>query len=542
MTNQNQRLFIVASIVSLLACVGQAASVSVSMIATGATAIPGGTGTFTSFSPDPLLPPSPCISFGRLAFFGAGSGGQQGIYVAMPSGPPTKVADLSTMIPGGIGTFTSYPPSPVISGGNVAFIGMGSGGQTGVYVAIPPAPPPKVADLSTMIAGGIGTFTAFPPGPPAISGGNVAFLGMGSNGQAGGYVAIPPGPPAKVADLSTMIPGGSGMFTSFPSGVLDLLGTMSSPAISGGNVAFLGMGSAGQTGVYFAIRPGPPVKVADANTVFPSAPANVAPFYLFSGQSISGSAVSFSALSTFNDGKDLYDGVFVAIPPGPPNKIADTNTVVPGGIGNFVYFGATVIDPDNVVFEGFSWSNGKGIYSNIGGSLIKIIDQTDTIGGKGIKDLALGPGGFSGDQVAFGVIFTDGSQGIALGTIGGNRCPLGQGYWKSHSSQWPGAVTLGNQAYSQSELLAILNTSTTSDASLVLARQLIAAKFNISNGSDPAPIAATIADADSLLGGFPAKLPYNSPTSSPTGRAMVNDATKLESYNTGKLTPGCVNQ
>ena len=71
---------------------------------------------------------------------------------------------------------------------------------------------------------------------------------------------------------------------------------------------------------------------------------------------------------------------------------------------------------------------------------------------------------------------------------------------------------LGSQTYSQTELLNILNTRVGSgpkaDASLILADQLIAAKLNIANGSDPAPVSSTITDADSLLSAFSDKLPY----------------------------------
>jgi hypothetical protein len=77
------------------------------------------------------------------------------------------------------------------------------------------------------------------------------------------------------------------------------------------------------------------------------------------------------------------------------------------------------------------------------------------------------------------------------------------------------------------------------DASLILAKQLIAAKLNIANGSDPAPISSTIAHADSLLSGFSGKLPYNVDPSSPTGQMMVRDANRLARYNNGLLTPGC---
>ena len=120
------------------------------------------------------------------------------------------------------------------------------------------------------------------------------------------------------------------------------------------------------------------------------------------------------------------------------------------------------------------------------------------------------------------------------------ECPLSQGYWKNHSDAWPvTSLTLGNETYTQAELLALLRTPVRGDASLILAHQLIAAKLNIANGSDPAPVSATIADADSLLSGFAGKLPYHVRPSSPTGQAMVGDAATLDSYNNGELTEDC---
>jgi uncharacterized membrane protein len=119
-------------------------------------------------------------------------------------------------------------------------------------------------------------------------------------------------------------------------------------------------------------------------------------------------------------------------------------------------------------------------------------------------------------------------------------CPLGQGFWKNHPNAWPvSSLTLGSQTYSRAELLNILNTPVREDASLILADQLIVTKLNIADGSDPTPVSATIADADRLLSGFAGKLPYNVRPSSTIGQAMVNDATVLESYNNGELTPNC---
>jgi uncharacterized delta-60 repeat protein len=120
------------------------------------------------------------------------------------------------------------------------------------------------------------------------------------------------------------------------------------------------------------------------------------------------------------------------------------------------------------------------------------------------------------------------------------RCPLSQGFWGTHPSTWPiSSMALGVQSYSKKDLLAVLASSTSGDASVVLAQQLIAAKLNVANGSDPTPVASVIADADALLSGFAGTLPYKLKTSSPIGRLMTADANILERYNLGQLTPSC---
>ena len=65
----------------------------------------------------------------------------------------------------------------------------------------------KVADTSTAIPGGAGTYSGFGTdfNQPSISGSNVAFLGTGAGGQAGIYADFGAGP-VRVADTSTAIP------------------------------------------------------------------------------------------------------------------------------------------------------------------------------------------------------------------------------------------------------------------------------------------------------------------------------------------------
>ena len=74
---------------------------------------------------------------------------------------------------------------------------------------------------------------------------------------------------------------------------------------------------------------------------------------------------------------------------------------------------------------------------------------------------------------------------------------------------------------------------------MILADQLIAAKLNIANGSDPSPVSATIAHADSLLAGFSGKLTYKVKPTTTTGKAMTSDGNTLDRYNEQLLTPGC---
>jgi YVTN family beta-propeller protein len=119
-------------------------------------------------------------------------------------------------------------------------------------------------------------------------------------------------------------------------------------------------------------------------------------------------------------------------------------------------------------------------------------------------------------------------------------CPLVQGLWKNSPDTWPvTSLTLGSQTYTQAELLTLFGAPPRGDVSVILAHQLIAAKLNIANVSNPNPIRSTIADADKLLSQFFGKLPYNVETSSAVGQQMVNDANMLDRYNNGNLTPDC---
>ena len=241
------------------------------------------------------------------------------------------VADLNSPIPGGLGNFTSFF-SPSLSGGNVAFRGLGSSGQSGIYADIGGLK--LIADENTAVPGGSGNFTGF--GPPSISGSNLSFQGVGSS-QNGIYVDN--GGLSVVADLNTPIPSGAANFTSF--------GT---PSFDGSNVAFRGFGS-GQDGIYTDI--GNLNVVADLNTLIPGGTGNFTSFD-FDSPLIDSGNVAFEG---FGSGQN---GIYTDI--GGLNVVADLTSPIPGGSGNFTSFQMPSLDDGSVAFRGLG-SGQNGIYT-----------------------------------------------------------------------------------------------------------------------------------------------------------------------------------
>ena len=84
-----------------------------------------------------------------------------------------------------------------------------------------------------------------------------------------------------------------------------------------------------------------------------------------------------------------------------------------------------------------------------------------------------------------------------------------------------------------------MKTPVRGDAGLILAKQLIAAKLNIENGSDPDPVNDIIESADELLCLFPGRVPYGVRPFTPDKHEMVEYAHVLDAYNNGWLTPSC---
>lgn len=242
---------------------------------------------------------------------------------------------------------------------------------------------------------------------PAFDGENVAFRYTDVGGVHGIFnYNLNSASLDVVADRSTPMPGGAGNFSSFghrspslnsgnqaffgsnqygagiylnssglsviadtataiPSGVGSFIGFDVNPSVHDGNVAFLGKGMSNQEGIYSS--QGGLHKIADTNTAIPGGLGN---YSQFTDPTLDNGHVAFSARGAFNQ-RGVYTNIAGL------NVVADTATPIPGGTTNFASFSDSgpALDNGNVAFVGDATRTGskRGVYTDIGG-LHKIAD------------------------------------------------------------------------------------------------------------------------------------------------------------------------
>lgn len=360
----------------------------------------------------------------------------------------TKIVDTNTPIPGWTGNFFEFADLS-LDKGNVVFYGVGTWGQQGIYTTVDEMTK-VIADRNTPIPGGTGNFTSFSLiSPPLLRDGKVVFGGSGIE-QQGIYIGVG-GSLNVVADRNTPIPGGTGNFLLFSSLSLDDDGTIAFagyryeqagvytnvngvfnvvadrntpmpggsgnftslvyPSLDNGSVAFRGNRFESNEEAICITVDGVFKVVADLNTPIPGGTGN---FTFLNRLSLDDGNVAFVGSGSGQQG--IYTNVG-----GTLNVIADRNTPIPGGTGNFTFFSNPLLDNGNVVFNG----NGQegGIYTNLGGSLTKVAARGDVLDNKivsSVGNLGFSSGGgasISGEQIAFIARFTDGSKGIYIATL-----------------------------------------------------------------------------------------------------------------------------
>ncbi len=404
-------------------------------IADTETEVPGGTGTFEDFGGFSV---GPSVSEGNVAFDAEGSSGQQGIYLhSAESGELQVVADKSYPIPGGAGTFSEFG-SPSIKGSELAFRGFGSDDQQGVYSFVdgqldlvadrslgnqplsscnPPCPGQICCACGCCVdsvsqCDSIITIIIFSMFYSFDTIDRLAFCARDNDDQVRVYRQGNDGIHA-VASENTPIPGGVGNFVDFPPFV----------DTDDEKIAFVGIGPADpivgpQMGIYSDIDsvPGDLSVIADTNT---AVPGGAGLFSDFAALSLDGNDIAFKALD-FGSKQGIY--TYFGESPNFIDVVANTETQIPGGIGTFSGFGYGLftgpsLSRESVAFIGFGQGNDQGIYTDLDGSLRKVIASGDVLDGRTVDSLLMSPDALDGEDIVVHLFFDDGSQGIYLATF-----------------------------------------------------------------------------------------------------------------------------
>ncbi|MHC4992701.1 MAG: DUF7453 family protein [Planctomycetota bacterium] len=355
-------------------------TVSFTLIANGSTPIPDAGEQF-GFVFDPAY------DAGEACFWGRNPSFDQGIY-AMTGDQLRVIADTSTSIPGGFGTFDTFGGDPMLHGGDIVLVGWGPANQMGIYTpGVLDGTVLVFADRNMSVPQGTGNFTF--TGWPSVYGGVLTFLGFGG-GQTGIYRVASPGSAATVVvDKGTTIPQGNLTFTAFEG-----------PSHNKGQVAFRGTGPFDQRGIY--LKTGDDLQlIANRSTSIP--------------QGI-GSFTDFGTIPSLSDGTMAFVGqgaagqIGVYRYDGSLHRIADRTTMIPEGTGGFTSFHNFVSNSGGrVAFIGEGTGGQRGLYVDDHGTLRKLIDQDDSLDGQAIQSISsIDRDALDGNRIAFTVVFENG--------------------------------------------------------------------------------------------------------------------------------------
>jgi|GEM_PF-3707148 len=385
--------------------------------------IPGSAATFDSAF-DIAISDDTIVFFGRNSTFT-----NLGIYRKTVGGSVTLVANRSTGVPGGVGTFTGLQ-CPNISGSNIVFQGRDSNpNTTGVSVIskFGASPLAVVVNQSTAIPSGSSTFSSLGL-CPSIDGSNVSFLGLripafgnASNRQEGIYTTA--GGLRRIADKTTARPGLGGTFNNAPSGI----GNFGQPIIKGNDTVFTGGGTQSTAAVGIYHFDGDMSQLSALVDTTDDMPAVAGNFSIFGNFDFDGANVVF--LGQQGNFPTTFAGIYIIdVTTGSLSVIADPTTTIPGTESTFEINGgfsspfiSAAIDDGNVFFiadESEPGSNFALFYwSSDGGSLERVIGAGDMLDAKTISGISFktaGGNAFNNGKLATAISFTDGSFGVYL--------------------------------------------------------------------------------------------------------------------------------
>lgn len=312
--------------------------------------------------------------------------------LAAQTTPFTKIADTETLIPDGTGTFVTFSNMVSVDlTGDVAFSedNFEDPGNDGIHFWSGGVLT-RVADLNTVIPGGTGTFESFSFYGNGIEGGTIAFRGDGTGVQTGLYAfdggVGGSGTLSLIANTNTPIPNGTGNFTGFTTAYVD-----------GTDFAFIADGGSDQQGIY--LTDGATLtRVADRSSVVPG----IGGTYSWSSQlGFDSGNISFRANVT--GGSAPGDIIAAYTPTGGLATLVTTNTAVPGLATSYMAFPSPAdLSGTTVVFSGI-YPGGSGIFTIdvAGGPISTLARSGGAAPGGGGSFIGFDPPCIDGDVVAF---------------------------------------------------------------------------------------------------------------------------------------------
>jgi hypothetical protein len=331
-----------------------------------------------------------------------------GIYAGFVGGPVGLVANTQTTAPGDTSKFASFEQPSIDALGNVAFVGVLSNANQGVYARLG-GTLGLVADTHTTTPGFNGTFSSFTNrGSASIDGGKVAFsaFSSGAGGVTEGIYTSANGTLSLVADRSTAFPHGTGTLQYI---------FINRPMINNGNVLFnASNGSAGTGGIYL-LKNGTLTRIIDDTMTLPGTSSN----FGLEGSTARGPYLQGNRTGFFAAPSKLSDyGFYGTDPSGNLIPLVTYHTTPPGYTVPFTSLDYLGLGSQGFVFwGGSSQIPGDFFYESYDGTVFqKIIGFQDTLDGKTVQQVFGSKYEYSDNELAIKVQFTDGSFGVYVGT------------------------------------------------------------------------------------------------------------------------------
>ncbi|MEX2141136.1 MAG: hypothetical protein WD894_17855 [Pirellulales bacterium] len=360
---------------------------------------------------------SAALDSGQLAFAGRGQDNVWGIHIGPVGGPYQRVVDDSSVVSGAASPLDNFYFDFGFDAGRVAFYG-GRNESTGIYLYADGSIH-RIADRTTAIPGTAKTFGVL-HWPPSIDNGLIAFDGQsgttpGVKPLRGAYLARN-GELSRIADTTMHTPGDTRNFSD----------SFGSSTIDGNKVAFIG-NRFDRPGIYLHdLETGTQSRLVDTNTSVPGHEKNFSGFRT-DDLDLDGDKVAFIGTAYPMAGVYVADG-----DSGSLTTIGESDMLIPGTDSERFESGFTSvsIDEGRVAFGYLSGgppilqSIGAesepefyGVYSNLSGSLAKVIATGDTLDEKLVLRAYVGRQGLQGDQILTEVSFADGTEALYVATL-----------------------------------------------------------------------------------------------------------------------------